>query len=54
MVDAHLPGTSYLLRPGVHRLQSVQPKDGDSFTGEIGARMSGAFRLDGFQRQGGY
>ena len=48
MVDEHLPGTSYLLLPGVHRMQSVEPKDDDSFTGEIGAVMNGAVRLSLF------
>lgn len=54
VVDAHLPGTSYLLAPGVHRLQSVAPKDGDSFSGEPGAVLSGASRLGRFERQNGY
>ena len=45
MVDEHLPETSYLLLPGVHRMQSVEPKDDDSFTGEFGAVMNGAVRL---------
>ena len=54
VVDAHLPGTSYLLRPGTHRLQSIQPKDGDSFTGQFGALMSGAVELEGFAQRGGY
>ena len=54
VVNKNLPGTSYLLRPGVHRLQSIQPKDGDSFTGEFGARMSGAVKLEVFARQDGY
>ena len=54
IVDAHLPGTSYLLLTGVHRMQSVKPKDGDSFTGETGAVMSGAVRLGLFVPQKGY
>ena len=54
VVDAHLPGTSYLLLTGIHHLQSVEPKDGDSFTGERGALMSGAVELGPFERRGGY
>ena len=53
IVDAHLPGTSYLLLPGLHRMQSAEPKDGDSFTGELGAVMSGAVRLGPFVRRSG-
>ena len=53
VVDAHVPGTSYLLLPGIHRMQSVEPKDGDSFTGEIGAVMSGAVHIGPFVRRGG-
>lgn len=53
VVDAHVPGTSYLLLPGIHRMQSIEPKDGDSFTGETGAVMSGAVRIGPFVRRGG-
>jgi len=41
-VDTHVPGISNLLLSGVHCMQSVEPKDGDIFTGEVGAVMSGA------------
>jgi hypothetical protein len=48
IIDAHLPGTSYLLLGGVHRQQSIEPKDGDSFIGEAGAHLSGAVILGPF------
>ena len=51
IVDTHLPGTSCLLLRGVLRGQSVMPKDGDSFAGEVGAHMSGAVILWPFVRR---
>ncbi len=45
IVDAHPAGTTYLLESGIHRLQSVVPKSGDTFVGEEGTVMSGAKRL---------
>jgi parallel beta-helix repeat protein len=51
-VDAAPPGSSFLLKAGVHRLQSVQPKNGDSFVGEEGTILSGARLLTGFTQQG--
>ncbi|MBA3709222.1 MAG: sigma-70 family RNA polymerase sigma factor, partial [Planctomycetes bacterium] len=53
-VDRHPPGTRFLLGAGIHRQQIVQPKDGDGFTGEPGAVMSGARVLTGFVRDGSH
>ena len=33
-------GTAFRLHAGVHRLQSITPRDGDTFTGEAGAILS--------------
>ncbi len=44
-VNANAAGTTYCLRPGVHRLQSIVPKNGDTFIGEYGAILSGARAL---------
>jgi hypothetical protein len=33
-VNAAPPGTTFLLRPGVYRMQSIAPKDGDIFSGQ--------------------
>jgi len=41
IVDAHVPGGSYLLLSGVQWMQSVEPKDGDSYNGETGTAMIG-------------
>jgi parallel beta-helix repeat protein len=35
------PGTTFLIRRGVHRRQTVQPKEGMSFIGEPGAVLDG-------------
>ena len=51
-VNANPAGTEFLIKAGVHRLQSVRPKSGNTFTGESGAIMSGARELTDFQRDG--
>jgi hypothetical protein len=53
-VDAQPPGTEFRIRAGVHRLQQVRPKDGDVFTGEPGAVLSGAVVLEGWRREGDF
>jgi hypothetical protein len=30
------PGTVFLLKSGMHRMQSIVPRNGDTFTGEAG------------------
>ena len=40
-VDTHAAGTGFLIRSGVHRRQSVRPKEGMSFIGESGAVLDG-------------
>lgn len=40
-VDGHPAGTAFLLKSGVHRRQSIRPKDGMSFVGEAGAVLDG-------------
>jgi parallel beta-helix repeat protein len=40
-VDAYPVGTTFVIKAGVHRRQSVMPKDGDVFVGESGAVLSG-------------
>jgi len=54
LVDHHPPGTTFTILPGLYRLQSVQPKDGDSFIGESNATLSGATLLSNFTRKGHY
>jgi parallel beta-helix repeat protein len=40
-VDAAPAGTMFIIRQGVHRRQTIQPKDGMSFVGEAGAVLDG-------------
>lgn len=51
-VDAAAPGTHFVLRAGIHRLQHVRPRDGMVFAGEPGAVLSGARLLEGWTRSG--
>jgi len=46
-------GTTFILKAGTHRMQTVYPKSGDKFTGESGARMSGAKVVTGWYKSGG-
>jgi hypothetical protein len=46
VVDEHPVGTHFVIEAGVHRLQSVEPRDGDRFTGQPRAVMSGAKLLE--------
>jgi len=52
VVAAAPPYTQFILKAGVHRLQTISPKDGDQFIGEPGAVLSGAKVLSGFSQQG--
>ncbi|HWI27763.1 MAG TPA: right-handed parallel beta-helix repeat-containing protein [Stellaceae bacterium] len=51
-VEHSPPGTIFLVRRGTYRLQQVEPKDGDSFTGEPGTVLSGAKLLTRFRKSG--
>ncbi len=51
-VDQNPPGTTFILNGGIYRLQSVRPKDGDTFSGMPGAVLSGAVVLTDFTREG--
>lgn len=53
-VDANPPGTTFLIRTGIHRLQEVLPKDGQVFVGEPGAVLSGAVLLNDWQPNGSW
>jgi len=52
LVQQQPPGTTFAIKAGVYRLQSIQPKSGDSFVGETGAILSGAQVLSGFTQSG--
>ena len=53
-VDRSPEGTTFLLKAGVHRHQSVIPKNGNTFVGESGAILCGARVLTSFVREGSY
>ncbi|MFN2384611.1 MAG: nitrous oxide reductase family maturation protein NosD [Gemmatimonadota bacterium] len=40
-VNSHPAGTTFVIRAGTHRRQTVQPKDGMTFVGEAGAVLDG-------------
>ncbi|MCC6537234.1 MAG: right-handed parallel beta-helix repeat-containing protein [Bryobacterales bacterium] len=52
LVDQHPEGTLFYLRAGVHRLQSITPKNGQRFLGEDGAVLNGAVTVGGFTSDG--
>lgn len=54
VVESHPPGTSFTISPGVYRLVSILPKNGDSFLGEAGAVFTGAKVLSSFNQSGQY
>jgi hypothetical protein len=54
LVERMPEGRTFLIQAGLHRLESVVPKNGDSFIGEPGAVLSGAIVIKSFERQGKY
>jgi parallel beta-helix repeat protein len=46
IVEASPEGTSFVIEPGIHRLQEVNPKDGMTFEGMPGAVMNGAIEIE--------
>ncbi len=53
IVDAHPPGTTFVIESGLHRLQHITARDGDRFIGQPGAVLSGARVVEGFTPRGG-
>lgn len=51
-VEDALPYTSFCLKSGVYRLQSIKPKNGQSFFGEGKTVLDGSRILDAFERDG--
>jgi hypothetical protein len=51
-VSGNVPGTRFVLKSGIHRMQTIRPRDGDVYTGEAGTVLSGARVLSGFSRSG--
>lgn len=52
VVDRHPPGTVYMLQTGIHRLQQIVPKAGDTILGESGAILNGSRLLRSFSKSG--
>ncbi|MDH3605656.1 MAG: right-handed parallel beta-helix repeat-containing protein [Acidimicrobiia bacterium] len=53
-VDANPNGTTFLIRTGLHRNQSIRPKEGQVFVGEPGAILTGAEDITGFAPDGSW
>jgi len=54
VVSANPEGTTFVFQPGIYRLQSIQPLNGDIFVGQNNSILSGAQVLTTFTRQGNY
>jgi parallel beta-helix repeat protein len=54
IVNAYPAGTTFYLKSGVHRMQSITPRSGDRYIGEPGTVLSGARQLTSFGRAGAY
>ncbi|MDH3605576.1 MAG: right-handed parallel beta-helix repeat-containing protein [Acidimicrobiia bacterium] len=52
LVATSPPGSTFVLAPGVHRGELLEPRDGQVFTGRPGAVLSGAVVVTGFQARG--
>ena len=52
IVSTSPAGATFVLNPGVYRMQSVQPRNGDSFVGMAGAVLNGAMAVSGFYFDG--
>jgi len=52
-IDAHPPGTTFCLAAGTYRLEApLVPRQGDALVGQVGAVLSGAKVLSGWQADG--
>lgn len=54
VVNANPVNSKFLLRAGTHRMQSIQPKDSDTFTGEVGTILNGSKIITGWVKSGMY
>jgi parallel beta-helix repeat protein len=51
VVNAHPAGTTFILAPGIFRMQSVTAKNGDTFIGQPGAILNGSKLLTSFWQE---
>ncbi len=54
VVNSNPAGTTFVITPGIYRMQSVTPKAGDTFEGQPGAVLNGARHLTSFTQSGIY
>jgi parallel beta-helix repeat protein len=54
IVNANPENTTFVIQAGLYRLQSIQPKNGDSFVGQNSPVLSGAQVLKTFTQKGSY
>lgn len=54
IVDTYPSGTTFLIASGIHRMQTIIPRDGDVFVGEADAVLSGARLLIEFDNEDDY
>ena len=53
IVDNNPEGTTFIIKAGVHRMQEIWPKNGNTFWGEAGAIINGGRVLTEFEQDGG-
>jgi parallel beta-helix repeat protein len=53
-INSSPAGTTFLLNPGLYRMQSLSPKTGDSFIGQTGAILVGSTTVTNWTRSGNY
>ena len=53
IVDNNPEGTTFIIKAGIHRMQEIWPKNGNTFWGEAGAILNGGKVLTEFGQEGG-
>ena len=53
IVDNNPEGTTFIIKSGIHSMQEIWPKNGNTFWGETGAILNGARVLTVFVQEGG-
>ena len=53
-IDSHPAGTTFSLNPGIYRMQSIVPLQGDKFIGQLGADLNGSEVVTNWQKNGSY
>jgi len=53
IVDNNPEGTTFIIKSGIHRMQEIWPKNGNTFWGESGAILNGSKELTEFEQEGG-